>query len=61
MRFEDIRRQFKNEFVLIEVTKTDADNIEILEGNILIIQTLLVRPDQVVRRAIHVHIAHNSE
>ena len=35
MRFEDIRRQFKNEFVLIEVTKTDTDNIEILEGNIL--------------------------
>jgi hypothetical protein len=35
MRFEEIRQQFKDEFVLIEVTKTDDDNVEILEGNVL--------------------------
>lgn len=36
MHIEDIRQQFKDEFVLIEVTKTDeSDETEILEGNIL--------------------------
>ncbi len=35
MRLEEIRQQFKDEFVLIEVTKTDEDNVEILEGNVL--------------------------
>jgi len=35
MRFEEIRQRFKDEFVLIEVTKTDDDNVEILEGNVL--------------------------
>ncbi len=36
MRFEEIRQQFKDEFVLIEVTKTDeADETDILEGNVL--------------------------
>lgn len=35
MRIEEIRQRFKNEFVLIEVTKTDADDVEILEGNVL--------------------------
>jgi hypothetical protein len=35
MRLEKIRQRFKNEFVLIEVTKTDEDNVEILEGNVL--------------------------
>jgi hypothetical protein len=35
MRFEEIRQRFKDEFVLIEVTKTDEDNVEILEGNVL--------------------------
>ena len=35
MRLEEIRQRFKNEFVLIEVTKTDEDNVEILEGNVL--------------------------
>ena len=35
MRLEKIRQQFKDEFVLIEVTKTDEDNVEILEGNVL--------------------------
>jgi len=35
MRLEEIRQQFKDEFVLIEVTKTDEDNVEILEGDVL--------------------------
>ena len=35
MRMEEIRQRFKDEFVLIEVTKTDADNVEVLEGNVL--------------------------
>ena len=35
MHMEEIRRQFKDEFVLIEVTKTDEDNVDILEGNVL--------------------------
>jgi len=35
MHLEEIRQQFKDEFVLIEVTKTDDDNVEILEGNVL--------------------------
>lgn len=35
MRLAEIRQQFKDEFVLIEVTKTDEDNVEILEGNVL--------------------------
>ncbi len=35
MRLEEIRQRFKDEFVLIEVTKTDEDNVEILEGNVL--------------------------
>ena len=35
MRLEEIRQQFKDEFALIEVTKTDEDNVEILEGNVL--------------------------
>jgi hypothetical protein len=36
MRLEEIRQRFENEFVLIEVTKTDEDNVEILEGNVLV-------------------------
>jgi hypothetical protein len=35
MRLEEIRQQFKNEFVLLAVTKTDEDNVEILEGDVL--------------------------
>jgi len=35
MRLEEIRQRFKDEFVLIEVTKTDEDNVKILEGNVL--------------------------
>ena len=35
MRLQEIRKRFKDEFVLIEVTKTDEDNVEILEGNVL--------------------------
>jgi hypothetical protein len=35
MRIEEIHQRFKDEFVLIEVTKTDADDVEILEGNVL--------------------------
>jgi len=35
MRLEEIRQQFKDEFVLIAVTKTDEDNVEILEGDVL--------------------------
>jgi hypothetical protein len=35
MRIEDIRQQFKDEFVLIEVSKTGQDDTEILEGNVL--------------------------
>jgi len=36
MRLEEIRQQFQDEFVLIEVTKTDEfDETNILEGNVL--------------------------
>jgi hypothetical protein len=35
MRIEEIRQQFQGEFVLIAVTKTDEDNVEILEGEVL--------------------------
>jgi hypothetical protein len=35
MRLEEIRQQFKDECVLIAVTKTDDDNVEILEGDVL--------------------------
>ncbi len=35
MRLDEIRQQFKDEFVLIAVTKTDEDNVEILEGDVL--------------------------
>jgi hypothetical protein len=35
MRLEDIRAQFKDEFVLLEVTKTAHDDTEIVEGNVL--------------------------
>ena len=35
MRLEEIRQQFKDEFVLLEVTKTGRDETEILEGNVL--------------------------
>ena len=35
MRLEEIRQRFKDEFVLIAVTKTDEDNVEILEGDVL--------------------------
>ena len=35
MRIEEIRQQFKDEFVLLEVTKTDDSDTEILEGNVL--------------------------
>lgn len=35
MQLAEIRQQFKDEFVLIEVTKTDDDNVEILEGTVL--------------------------
>jgi hypothetical protein len=35
MRLEKIRQRFKDEFVLIEVTETDENNVEILEGNVL--------------------------
>lgn len=35
MRLEEIHQQFKDEFVLIEVTKTDKDDTEIVEGNVL--------------------------
>jgi hypothetical protein len=36
MRLEEIRQQFKDEFVLVEVTKTDEDDeTAILEGNVL--------------------------
>ena len=35
MRIEEIRQQFKGEFVLIAVTRTDADNVEVLEGEVL--------------------------
>ena len=31
----EIRQQFKDEFVLIKVTKTAADATEIVEGNVL--------------------------
>jgi len=35
MRLDDIRQQYKDEFVLLEVTKTDKDDTEIVEGNVL--------------------------
>ena len=36
MQLEKIRQQFKDEFVLIEVTKTNEfDETDILEGNVL--------------------------
>jgi hypothetical protein len=35
MRIEEIRQQFKGEFVLIAVTRTDEDNVEVLEGEVL--------------------------
>lgn len=35
MRLEEIYQQFKDEFVLIEVTKTDESDVEILEANVL--------------------------
>jgi hypothetical protein len=35
MRLEEIRQKFKGEFVLIAVTKTDKDNSEVLEGEVL--------------------------
>lgn len=35
MRLEEIHQQFKDEFVLIEVTKTDESDVEILEANVL--------------------------
>jgi hypothetical protein len=35
MCLEEIRQQFKDEFVLIAVIKTDEDNLEILEGHVL--------------------------
>jgi hypothetical protein len=35
MRLEEIYQQFKDEFVLLEVTKTDESDVEILEANVL--------------------------
>ena len=35
MRLKDIRQKFQGEFVLIAVTKTDADNCDVLEGDVL--------------------------
>lgn len=35
MRLEDIRQQFKNQFVLLAVTKTDGDTLDILEADVL--------------------------
>ena len=35
MRLTDIRHKYKGEFVLIAVTLTDADNCEVLEGDVL--------------------------
>lgn len=35
MRLKDIRQKFKGEFVLIAVTKTDEDNCDVLEGDVL--------------------------
>ena len=35
MHIEEIRQQFQAEFVLIAVTRTDADNVEILAGEVL--------------------------
>jgi hypothetical protein len=32
---KEIRQQFKGECVLIVVTKTDEDNVEVLEGEVL--------------------------
>jgi hypothetical protein len=34
IQLAEIRQQLPNEFVLIEVTKTDDDNVEILAGNV---------------------------
>ena len=51
MRLEEIRQQFKDKFVLLEVTKTGRDETEILEGNVLAhskdrkkIMALMVQP-----------------
>ncbi len=35
MRLEEIRQTFKGKFVLIAVSKTDPDNCEVLEGDVL--------------------------
>ena len=35
MHIEESRQQFKGEFVLLAVTKTDEDNVEVLEGELL--------------------------
>ena len=35
MRLEEIYQQFKDEFVLIEITKTDESDVEILEAIVL--------------------------
>ena len=35
MRIEEIRQRFQDEFVLIAVTKTDQDSLDILEGDVL--------------------------
>ena len=35
MRIEEIRQRFQDEFVLIGVTKTDQDSLDILEGDVL--------------------------
>ncbi len=35
MRLEEIRQKFQGEFVLIAVTKTDENNCEVLEGDVL--------------------------
>jgi hypothetical protein len=35
MRLEEIRQLFRDEFVLIAVTKTDEETLEILEGDVL--------------------------
>ena len=43
MQLEQIRQQYKDEFVLIEVTKTDDDNVEILEGNVDLADLSIVR------------------
>lgn len=35
MRLEDIRQRFENQFVLLAVTKTDSDTLDILEADVL--------------------------